>query len=139
MPSKAIYFIKSAMIAAGLLLGGLSTSYAAENGIHGNWIAERIQGHKIKGKTQSTLDIAEDGKISGTGGCNRYMGGMEITGNTVKVSPVGATMMACAPKMMEQDAKFHAALRLVTNWKIKRNHLILIDAKDREVLRLKRA
>jgi heat shock protein HslJ len=40
---------------------------------------------------------------------------------------------------MQQDSKFHAALGTVTSWKISKGKLILIDAKKREVLRLKRA
>lgn len=131
-------FIRTAVIATGLFFTGLSASFAAETGIYGNWTAERIQGHKVHKKVQTTLEIAQDGKISGTGGCNRYMGGMEIKGDKIKVLPAGATLMACPPPMMQQDAKFHAALALVASWKISKNKLILIDSKNREVLRLKR-
>lgn len=132
--------IPTALIAAGLLLSGMSASFAAEDsGIYGNWVAERIQGHKLKSKILPTLDIAQDGKTSGSGGCNRYMGGMEIKDNTIKVLPGGSTMMACPPAQMELDSKFHNALNRVTSWKISHGRLVLIDAKDREVLRLKRA
>lgn len=131
--------IKSAMLCASLMLAGLSASHAAQTGIYGNWIAERIQGHQVSSKFQTTLDIAEDGKISGSGGCNRYMGGMEIKEYTIKVLPAGSTMMACPPLMMKQDSQFHKALAMVTSWQIKKDKLILIDAKNREVLRLKRA
>ena len=134
-----VSFIKTAIITTGLIFSGMGTANAAESGIYGNWITERIQGHKVHAKVQFTLDIAQDGKISGTGGCNRYMGGMEIKGDKVKVQPVGATLMACPPPMMQQDSKFHAALNLVTSWKLSKNKLILIDSKNREVLRLKRA
>lgn len=139
MALSSTKLIQSAVISAGLMLAGFSTANAAESGIYGNWITERIQGHKVHAKVQSTLDIAQDGKISGSGGCNRYMGGMEIKGDKVKVQPVGATLMACPPPMMQQDSKFHAALNLVTSWKLSKNKLILIDSKNREVLRLKRA
>lgn len=136
MPFHSTKLIATAAIATGLIFGSLSASFAADQGIYGNWVAERIQGHKLKGKAQSTLDIAEDGKISGSGGCNRYMGAMVIDGQNIKVQPVGGTMMACPPPMMQQDDRFHAALRLVTSWKISKGRLVLIDAKQREVLRL---
>ena len=138
MSAKLRSFIKSAPVIAGLIISGAGVASAADTDIHGNWIVERIQGHRTKGETRSTLDIADDNKISGTGGCNRYMGSMEIKGDRIRVLPAGATMMACPPEIMKQDARFHAALRLVTSWKIKRNHLILTDAQNREVLRLKR-
>lgn len=129
--------IRSLMI-AGLLFSGSSFAYAAENSIHGNWITERIQGHKVKSDIQSTLDIADNGNISGTGGCNRYMGNMLIEDKKIKLSPVGGTMMACPPAQMQQDDKFHKALSKVESWEIRKDRLILIDAKNREVLRLAR-
>lgn len=139
MPLKTKKLITAVAITTGLILGSMSASFAAQKDIYGNWVVERIQGHKLKGKVQSTLDIADDGKISGTGGCNRYMGNLVINDEKITVQPVGGTMMACPPPMMQQDDKFHAALRLVTSWKIKKDKLVLIDAKNREVLRLNRA
>lgn len=139
MSFKSTKLITTAVMAAGLMLSGLSASFGAENAIFGNWVAERIQGHKLKGKVQSTLDIAKDGSISGTGGCNRYMGKMVIEGKKITVKPVGGTMMACPPKEMQQDDKFHEALRMVTGWKTNKDRLMLIDSKKREVLRLNRA
>jgi heat shock protein HslJ len=104
----------------------------------GTWVATRIQGKKLKGKIQTTLDIANDGAISGNGGCNRFMGNIKFDGNKVTVTPVGSTMMACPKRQMEQEKRFHAALEQVKTWKIHKDKLVLIDDKDREVLRLKR-
>lgn len=139
MPFKSTKLIATAVLGAGLIFAGFSAAYAAEKTLYGDWIAERIQGHKLKGKVQSTLEIAQDGRISGTGGCNRYMGSMVIEGEKITVKPVGGTMMACPPPMMQQDDKFHKALSAVTRWKINNDRLVLIDSKNREVLRLKRS
>lgn len=139
MPFKSTKLFATAMLGAGLLLSGLSAAYATDKALYGDWVAERIQGHKLKGKVQSTLEIAQDGRISGTGGCNRYMGSMVIEGDKITVKPVGGTMMACPPPMMQQDDKFHKALNSVTSWKINKDRLVLIDSKKREVLRLKRS
>lgn len=139
MPYRFTRLMKPAAFSACIVLAGLSTGHAAEKGIYGNWVAERIQGHKVNPKVKTTLDIAQDGKISGTGGCNRFMGGMEFKENTIKVSPAASTMMACTPYMMKQDYQFHKALGMVAGWQIRKDKLTLIDSKNREVLRLKRA
>ncbi len=131
--------IQPAALSAGLMLASLSAVQAADTGIYGNWVTERIQGHKVSAKINSTLDIAKDGNISGNAGCNQYMGGMEIKGEKIKVLPGGATLMACPPALMKQDSQFHGALGTVTGWKINKGKLILTDTKKREVLRLKRA
>ena len=139
MPFNFTKLIQPAALSAGLLLASFGAAQAAETAIYGNWVAERIQGQKVSSKVQSTLDIAKDGNITGNAGCNQYMGGMEIKGETIKVQPAGSTRMACPPAQMQQDSKFHAALGTVTSWKISKGKLILTDAKKREVLRLKRA
>lgn len=139
MPFNFTKLINPVALSATLMLASFGATHAAETGIYGNWVTERIQGHKVSGKIQSTLDIAKDGNISGSGGCNRYMGGMEIKGEKIKVLPGGATLMACPPAMMKQDSQFHAALGMVTSWKIRNGKLILVDSKNREILRLKRA
>ncbi len=139
MPFKLTKLIQPAALSAGIMLASFGAAHAANTGIYGNWITERIQGHKVSAKIKSTLDIAKDGNISGNAGCNQYMGGMEITGDKIKVLPGGATLMACPPALMKQDSQFHGALGTVTGWKISNGKLILMNAKKREVLRLKRA
>ncbi|MCF7645792.1 META domain-containing protein [Bacillus subtilis] len=139
MPFKLTKLIQPAALSAGIMLASFGAAHAANTGIYGNWITERIQGHKVSAKIKSTLDIAKDGNISGNAGCNQYMGGMEIKGDKIKVLPGGATLMACPPALMKQDSQFHGALGTVTGWKISNGKLILMNAKKREVLRLKRA
>lgn len=139
MPFKLTKLIQPAALSAGIMLASFGAAHAADTGIYGNWITERIQGHKVSTKIKSTLDIAKDGNISGNAGCNQYMGGMEIKGDKIKVLPGGATLMACPPALMKQDSQFHGALGTVTGWKISNGKLILMNAKKREVLRLKRA
>ena len=41
------------------------------------------------------LDLGEDGRLSGSDGCNRLMGTWEAEGQTVEFVGVATTMMAC--------------------------------------------
>lgn len=65
------------------LLQGCSTGTAAA----GSW------GVDAPGQPQLTL--SEDGRVSGTDGCNRIMGSWQETGDSVELSELASTMMAC--------------------------------------------
>jgi heat shock protein HslJ len=53
----------------------------------------------------------EDGRLSGTGGCNRLGGSYEVDGDAlVLAGPLITTEMACDPPLMEQDAWVAALL-----------------------------
>jgi heat shock protein HslJ len=48
----------------------------------------------------------EDGTIAGSAGCNRYRAPYAIDGETIEIGPAMTTRMACAPSVMEQEARF---------------------------------
>ena len=47
------------------------------------------------GDNAPQLVLGDDGKLSGTDGCNRLMGSWELEGDTVKFGQVASTLMAC--------------------------------------------
>jgi putative lipoprotein len=106
----------------------------------GNWLAEDINGGGVIDRLQTILEIAEDGTVSGTGGCNRMNGKATIDGDKIKFGPIASTEMACAPAVMDQESKFFAALQKVRTWKIDptRQKLALLDEDDRAVIVLTR-
>ena len=73
-------------------------------------MAEDIDGKGVIDNAQSTFSVASDGKITGRGACNGYFAQATIDGNSIKIGKAGATMMACAPALMDQERKFLAAL-----------------------------
>jgi heat shock protein HslJ len=45
----------------------------------------------------------EDGKVSGSDGCNDFTGSYELsTGNMIEIGPLASTQKACAPEVMAQ-------------------------------------
>jgi putative lipoprotein len=95
----------------------------------GRWLAEDIRGGGVIDNLQSVLEIAEDGAISGTGGCNRMAGKATISGETIAFGAIAATRMACAPAAMDQETKFFAALNDAKSWRIdEQGKLTLLDA-----------
>jgi putative lipoprotein len=93
----------------------------------GKWLAEDIRGGGVIDRLQTVLNIAEDGTVTGTGGCNRMSGKAVIANDSIKFSPIAAT--ACTPAAMDQEAKFFAALQGVRAWHVNpiRRKLVLLD------------
>ena len=57
--------------------------------------------------TSPVIRFEPGGRVSGTGACNGFFGPGQIT-PPVRIGPLGATLMACAPAAMEFDALLHA-------------------------------
>jgi copper homeostasis protein (lipoprotein) len=66
-------------------------------------------------------------RVTGSGGCNRLMGGYEVSGNDVRFGQLAGTMMAC-PAGMDTEKEFLATLRQVSRWRIAGEHLEFYDA-----------
>jgi putative lipoprotein len=106
----------------------------------GKWLAESIRRRGVIDNLQTMLEIGRDGRVSGSGGCNRISGKAEISGSRISFGPVASTRMACVPAAMDQEAKFLEALGDARKWRIddRRGKLYLLDAQGGEVLLLAR-
>lgn len=78
---------------------------------------------------------AEGGRLSGSDGCNRMVGGYALDGARLSFPGIGATRMAC-PEGMEQAAAFARALHATAAHRVSGDLLELIDASGRVVARL---
>jgi copper homeostasis protein (lipoprotein) len=69
-------------------------------------------------------------RITGSGGCNRFVGGYDLqSNNRLTLGKLAMTFMAC-PEGMEVESDFAAALEQVRSWKIFGEHLELFDQND---------
>jgi len=76
----------------------------------------------------STVTMAFDtaGRVSGTTGCNQYTAAYRAEGDTLRLSSVAATRMACAdPAVDEQEQAFLRALKSVATLGFEGDHLVL--------------
>lgn len=66
----------------------------------------------VREGTSLTLQFSADGRVSGTGGCNRYTGTYTRSGDGIGLGPLGATRRTCAEPagVMDQEADFLRAL-----------------------------
>lgn len=74
--------------------------------------------------TQITA-IFLQGQVNGTAGCNRYFGSYEVDGETIAVSPLGSTRMACAEEIMAQESSFLTALQAAMAFEIEGEQLTI--------------
>jgi heat shock protein HslJ len=127
------------LAASALLISLLAAGASAEPATPtGKWLAEDIDGGGVIDRLQTTLEIRDDGIVTGMGGCNRYAGSATVSGGAIKFLPMVSTHMACPAAVMRQESKFHATLEKVRAWRVDRiqRKLILLDAGGFDLIRL---
>ena len=90
------------------------------------WILSRMADKDLPSEPQITLEY-EDGRITGSGGCNRYFADMKdqesLAGN-IKTGPVGSTRKACAADVMEREAQYLKRLGQVNRFHFSQGQLV---------------
>ena len=106
----------------------------------GKWLAEDINGGGVIDRLQTTMEINDDGIVTGSGGCNRYAGSAKIDGPVIQFLPMASTRMACPPAAMNQEDRFHKALEKVRAWRIDepQRKLFLLDKDGFNLIRFSR-
>ena len=75
-----------------------------------------------------SLQLADDGKLSGNAGCNNYFGSYMLSGNTITISTLGSTVMFCNETgVMDLEATYLAVLPRMTLYQVSGNELTLSD------------
>jgi heat shock protein HslJ len=64
-----------------------------------------------------TADFAK-GRVSGSGGCNRFSGGFETKGDQLTIGPLASTFKACEPPVMQQETRFLTALQAAQRYEV---------------------
>ena len=93
-----------------------------------SWVLSSLPGHSLHGDVVATARF-EDGRVSGTDGCNRYTAPYTATGAMLQVGPRGAsTQMACPPAVMKQAEVFMGALARASTHRMVDGQLQLLAA-----------
>ncbi len=95
------------------------------------WQLSQMGGVKPLTERPATLAFKGD-SLSGTGGCNRFVGGFTGEGFRLTVSPnLASTMMACSAPLMKQEQQMLEALKTVTRYSLNaQGQLLLFAGKD---------
>jgi len=76
----------------------------------------------VIGEAPVTMSF-EDGRVSGSAGCNDFHGTYATEGGQIKVGPLATTRRACDEPLMTQEREFRAALASAVTWSIDGNVL----------------
>ena len=126
-----------AIAVAAFAAGSAVAQSASQTSPMGKWQATEISGASVAADVQTTLEIAEDGQSTGSGGCNTFRGMAEFSITAISFGPLAGTKMACPEPAMNQEVKFHKALEQVKAWKFEQpHHLLLLDADNNVVVKL---
>ena len=79
--------------------------------------------------TAITATFTEDGNLNGSAGCNTFMTSYTLDGANITIQPAATTRKMCPGEgIMEQEARFLAALTTAATWSISGNELELRTA-----------
>jgi heat shock protein HslJ len=95
-----------------------------------NWVSPSNQAQTL------TFDGS---RISGTAGCNRFMGSFTQDGANIALIDIASTRKACAPDIMAKEQKWLAMLDKVRHAEISGNLLLLKDGGGKVIAKLTRA
>ena len=113
---------------------------APAQGLAGSeWVVEDIAGRGVVDRSRTSMAFAAEGRVSGSGGCNRFTGGYAQDGASLRFGRMASTRMACVPAAMDQERRFFEALDSVAAWRIENGLLHLTGAGGATLIRLSRA
>ena len=99
-----------------------------------NWTLESFHSgdsvSSVLAGTTLTAVFSEDGRVSGSAGCNSYFAHYNSTEISLTISGIGSTKMYCgASGVMQQESTYLSLLGQVASFTIEGNHLSVSDAK----------
>lgn len=67
------------------------------------WVLTDLAGTPALPGGKATLAFPEEGRVAGSGSCNRFTGSVTITGAQLKMGPLASTRMACMDNAVSQQ------------------------------------
>ncbi|GHU04519.1 hypothetical protein FACS1894158_04990 [Betaproteobacteria bacterium] len=104
-----------------------------------DWVLTRLESQPVTTTKPAQLRLNAEGRVSGSGGCNRISGAYQLTGGQIAFSQVVSTKMACIGDVAATEDAFFKALAQVASWEITGQTLSLRDAGGKLVLELEAA
>ncbi|WP_171133518.1 MULTISPECIES: YbaY family lipoprotein [unclassified Ruegeria] len=99
------------------------------------WSLIGIDGVALETDRHPELMFDTDGQFGGTGGCNRFTGQAEISGQNITFPDnLAATLMACLPELEEVERQFFVTLQKVATYAQAGDSLVMLDRSGAPVL-----
>jgi heat shock protein HslJ len=120
-----------------VLAAALPAASAGSSGLTAPiWTLRSLAGEPLVTGTHLTMDFS-GGRVSGSGGCNRYSAAYRAGRRTLRIEqPAATTRMACAPSVATQEIQFLAMLAKVRRYSIRSGTFTLRSTLGKELARL---
>ncbi|MBX3030873.1 MAG: META domain-containing protein [Chloroflexi bacterium] len=82
------------------------------------WWVIAVDGEPFDPTLGASATFGDDGSLTGSGGCNRFMGDYTVDAESLEVGPLASTRMACAPHIMDAESRYLAALQAAATYVI---------------------
>jgi heat shock protein HslJ len=93
-----------------------------------SWVVTDMQGVELADGTAATVSFTAT-TLSANGGCNTATGGYTTSGDTIAVSPLASTLIACEPPISDMESAFFARLQAAETYETDGDTLT-IDGSD---------
>jgi heat shock protein HslJ len=103
-----------------------------------SWVLESVGSQPALPDAPATAKFGEDGRVTGTTGCNNYGMAYKVTGNNISFTPGPMTLMACPDPIGQQETAFLAALGATATYQIQGDTLQFLDAEGNVVATFRR-
>lgn len=104
------------------------------------WNARSIAGTPVARGSVSSLSIGSDLRAGGRGGCNSWFAQAQVGEQSLVLSAVAATRMACLDDTLTaQETAFFNALAQTRFWRLNQDNLTLLDAAGAELAVLEKS
>jgi len=99
------------------------------------WRLVELSGTAVPKGLDSVARFTSDGKVKGSGGCNRFSGAYSLKGDTIKIGPLISTRRACPKPTTDLDLRFFRAIGSAVKADRKSAELSLLDSIGKVVAR----
>jgi heat shock protein HslJ len=90
------------------------------------WLLTDLPGTTVVVTSRASFSVLESSRATGNATCNRFSGGIETNGNTIKFGPVAMTRMACGDDTLTaQETQFLKFLAAANRFEMRNPFLLL--------------
>ncbi|HET6976308.1 MAG TPA: META domain-containing protein [Pyrinomonadaceae bacterium] len=129
--------ISAAVMAQAQTPGNMSTDQRVLAGTEWRLVSFGPSGAEadIVAGTTVTLKFGEDGRASGSTGCNSYSGTYQVRGDNISFSRLISTRRACLDQNAnQQEQRFISALEAANRFRLSSNRLTILSDRGRNAL-----
>lgn len=99
------------------------------------WTIKALAGEPLPDDVSVTIQFLDDDRVAGNSGCNRFMGGYELTGEGISFGRLAGTMMACPEPQMQTEQRFLEQLQAVVRFEVLPDQgLALVTTDGKQIL-----